>query len=93
MGMLFLLSCISVSQLLTALLPRHYNGHCTEVWLLRAVSPLQALPPSSKLISIEKDLSWWLVAKRFIWQASQGEKNKQRQMPLGNLVGAVYSAA
>jgi hypothetical protein len=46
----------------------------------------QVLPPGGRLVSIEKDLSWLLVAKRFLWQASQGEKNKQRQTPLGSTV-------
>ncbi len=32
----------------------------------------QALPPASKLISLERDWKWVLVAKRFLWQASQG---------------------
>eukprot|EP00877_Chromochloris_zofingiensis_P002138 jgi/Chrzof1/11925/Cz06g14250.t1 len=39
-----------------------------------AILIAQALPPSSCLISIEKDLTWVLVAKRFLWQSSQGEK-------------------
>jgi len=47
---------------------------------------VQVLPPGSELVSIEKDLSWWLVAKRFLWQASQGQKNKDRDVPLGNKV-------
>eukprot|EP00878_Enallax_costatus_P014687 GHUV01015363.1.p1 GENE.GHUV01015363.1~~GHUV01015363.1.p1 ORF type:complete len:364 (+),score=98.26 GHUV01015363.1:1246-2337(+) len=51
-----------------------------------AIVIAQVLPPTSKLISIEKDLTWWLVAKRFIWQASQGEKNRQRQAPLSRMV-------
>ena len=39
-----------------------------------ALTIAKALPPSGKLISIEKDLQWVLAAKRFVWQASQGEK-------------------
>ena len=39
-----------------------------------ALTIAKALPPSGKLISIEKDLQWVLAAKRFMWQASQGEK-------------------
>lgn len=34
----------------------------------------QVLPRGSKLITVEKDLVWVLVAKRFLWQASQGQK-------------------
>jgi hypothetical protein len=50
--------------------------------------PPQVLPRGSRLISIDKDLSWVLVAKRFLWQASQGEKNRQRSSPLGSQVCA-----
>lgn len=32
----------------------------------------QALPRGSKLVSLEKELTWCLTAKRFVWQASQG---------------------
>lgn len=50
-------------------------------------SPSQVLPRGSQLVSIEKDLSWWLVAKRFLWQASQGQKNTvEREVPLGQQV-------
>lgn len=48
----------------------------------------QVLQADGQLVSIEKDLSWWLVAKRFMWQASQGQKNKQRDVPLGRKVGS-----
>jgi hypothetical protein len=48
---------------------------------------LQVLPAGGQLVSLEKDLSWWLVAKRFLWQASQGQKNQQRDRPLGSKVG------
>jgi hypothetical protein len=51
---------------------------------------LQVLPPGGQLVSIEKDLSWWLVAKRFMWQASQGQKNQQRDTPLGSKVRWLY---
>lgn len=44
------------------------------------------LPADGQLVSLEKDLSWLLVAKRFLWQASQGEKDKQRQRPLASKV-------
>jgi hypothetical protein len=47
---------------------------------------VQVLPAGGRLVSLEKDLSWLLVAKRFLWQASQGTKNKQRQTPLGSSV-------
>jgi hypothetical protein len=39
-------------------------------------------------VSLEKDISWVLVAKRFLWQASQGEANKARPVPLGQQVRA-----
>lgn len=59
---------------------------CLECMCVPLLS-LQALPPDGQLVSVEKDISWWLVAKRFMWQASQGQKNQQRDAPLGRKVG------
>lgn len=33
-----------------------------------------AVPQGARITSYEKDLTWVLVAKRFVWQASQGKK-------------------
>jgi hypothetical protein len=52
---------------------------------------MQVLPAGGRLVSLEKDLSWLLVAKRFLWQASQGSKNKQRQTPLGSMVRQLHT--
>jgi len=38
----------------------------------------QKLPPGGKLVTFEKDLFWFLAAKRFLWQASQGSSVKSR---------------
>jgi hypothetical protein len=40
-----------------------------------AILIAQQLAEDARLVSIEKELSWVLVAKRFLWQASQGDKN------------------
>jgi len=48
----------------------------------------QALPDTSKLISLENNLQWLLAAKRFVWQASQGsEVRAGKQVPLYEKVG------
>jgi hypothetical protein len=46
----------------------------------------QVLPERGHLVSLEKDLSWVLVGKRFLWQASQGSRNQERRKPLGDKV-------
>jgi hypothetical protein len=51
-----------------------------------AAAAWQSLPPGGHLVSLDKDISWVLVAKRFLWQASQGEANKARPVPLGDQV-------
>lgn len=51
-----------------------------------ACTALQVLPPGGQLVSVEQDLQWWLVAKRFMWQASQGQKNTSQEVPLGDKV-------
>ncbi|KAF6253956.1 S-adenosyl-L-methionine-dependent methyltransferase [Scenedesmus sp. NREL 46B-D3] len=58
-----------------------------------AIKIAQVLPPGGRLVSIEKDVSWLLVAKRFLWQASQGQNNKQRQTPLGSMVDVWWGDA
>ncbi|CAD7703584.1 unnamed protein product [Ostreobium quekettii] len=40
-----------------------------------AILIAQVLPPGSRLWTYEVDWKWVLVAKRFLWQASQGSKN------------------
>ncbi|GBF93260.1 hypothetical protein Rsub_05992 [Raphidocelis subcapitata] len=42
-----------------------------------AISIGQALPEGARLISLEKEASWWLAAKRFVWQASEGSGAKE----------------
>ena len=37
-----------------------------------ALAMAKALKPGAIIVSIEKDFLWWLVAKRFVWQASRG---------------------
>ena len=65
------------SPLLTALLNTlltnrpHITGYS-------ALLIAQALPPSGRVISIERDLTWVLSAKRFMWQASQGDGQKAK---------------
>ncbi|KAF5835936.1 hypothetical protein DUNSADRAFT_6647 [Dunaliella salina] len=38
----------------------------------------QKLPKDGRLVTYEKDLFWFLAAKRFLWQASQGSNVKSR---------------
>lgn len=54
---------------------------------------LQVLPPGSRVISIEKELSWVLVAKRFLWQASQGSKAGGAQQKVGDKVSGGLGAS
>ncbi len=53
---------------------------------------LQVLPPGARIISIEKELSWVLVAKRFLWQASQGSKASGAQQKVGDKVRGLGAA-
>ncbi|GIL91156.1 hypothetical protein Vretimale_9536 [Volvox reticuliferus] len=46
----------------------------------------QVLPPGGRVVSFEKDLTWFLVAKRFMWQANQGEKNAGLETRVGDRV-------
>lgn len=50
-----------------------------EVGTLCSYSALlmaQAMAPEARLVSYESDWKWALVAKRFVWQATQGDKLK-----------------
>ena len=38
----------------------------------------QAMGPRGHLISIEADWKWALAAKRFVWQATQGDKSSKK---------------
>ncbi|GLC37907.1 hypothetical protein PLESTB_001503700 [Pleodorina starrii] len=53
----------------------------------------QALPPGGRVVSFEKDLTWLLVAKRFMWQASQGEKNAGLDTRVGDRVQVEWGDA
>ncbi len=46
----------------------------------------QALPPGGRVVTFEKDLTWVLVAKRFMWQASQGSRNAGLAEKIGDRV-------
>ena len=37
--------------------------------------------PAARLVSLEADWKWALVAKRFVWQAAQGEKRSKAVSP------------
>ena len=37
----------------------------------------QAMGPGRQLITIESDWKWALAAKRFVWQATQGDKSSK----------------
>lgn len=53
----------------------------------------QCLEPGARLVSYEKDLLWLLAAKRFMWQASQGEKNKAAEARIGDRVDVRWGDA
>eukprot|EP00879_Flechtneria_rotunda_P009523 GHRR01009967.1.p1 GENE.GHRR01009967.1~~GHRR01009967.1.p1 ORF type:complete len:374 (+),score=67.81 GHRR01009967.1:945-2066(+) len=58
-----------------------------------AILIAQVLPEGGKLISLEKDLAWVLVGKRFLWQASQGNLDKARTTPVGQMVDVWWGDA
>ena len=61
-------------------------GLALEVGTLAGYSALQiaqAMPAEGKLVTLESDWKWALVAKRFVWQAAQGDKLK----PVGPFPG------
>lgn len=37
----------------------------------------QAMPPDAQLITLESDWKWALVAKRFVYQASTGDRSSK----------------
>ncbi|KAG2448509.1 hypothetical protein HYH02_006400 [Chlamydomonas schloesseri] len=53
----------------------------------------QVLPPGGRIVTFEKDLSWALAAKRFMWQASQGEKNQGQSSRVGDRVSVEWGDA
>ncbi|WIA39476.1 hypothetical protein OEZ86_005574 [Tetradesmus obliquus] len=84
------------AAIIQQLLQQHQPQLAVEVGTMAGYSAIkiaQVLPPGGRLVSIEKDLSWLLVAKRFLWQASQGEANKQRSTPLGSTVDVWWGDA
>ena len=48
-----------------------------------ALTMAQALGPDGQVISLESDWKWALAAKRFVWQATQGDKSS---MPVSLIV-------
>ena len=42
-----------------------------------ALTMAQALGPDGQVISLESDWKWALAAKRFVWQATQGDKGSK----------------
>ena len=42
-----------------------------------ALTMAQALGPGGQVISLESDWKWALAAKRFVWQATQGDKSSK----------------
>lgn len=65
------------AAVLAGLVAERAPALAVEVGALAGYSALtiaKALPPGGRLISIESDWKWALVAKRFVWQAAQGEK-------------------
>ena len=61
---------------LAGLVAEHKPGLAVEVGTLAGYSALviaRALGPRGRLISLEADWKWALVAKRFVWQAAQGK--------------------
>ena len=58
---------------------------------IKCIDMPQVLPENGHLVSLEKDLSWVLVGKRFLWQASQGSRNKQSK-PKGDKVSQLVAA-
>lgn len=52
-----------------------------------ALKMAQALPAGGRIIGIERDWKWFLVAKRFLWQASQGPQNAALRAAGGTPIG------
>jgi hypothetical protein len=53
--------------------------HAHALSLQRRPTLPQALPPGGRLVSLERELSWVLVAKRFVSQAGGGSGPKEGQ--------------
>eukprot|EP00884_Botryococcus_braunii_P000550 jgi/Botrbrau1/10496/Bobra.0133s0099.2 len=68
--------------LLQSLVRQREPNLAVEVGSMAGYSALtiaRALPPRARLIGMESDLLWALAAKRFLWQAGQGELRSQSQ--------------
>lgn len=66
--------------LLRELIREHKPRQAVEVGSMCGYSALvmaQAMGPGARLISIEADWKWALAAKRFVWQATQGDKSSK----------------
>ena len=94
MRRLWLREASSDSVLFILLLSPHGSAYATNLPTHPTAAPLpgysalliaQSLPPSGRLISIERDLTWVLTAKRFMWQASQGSSQRSNT-PVGDKV-------
>lgn len=67
-------------QLLQSLVLQRQPNLAVEVGSMAGYSALTiagALKPGARLIGIEADPLWALTAKRFLWQAAQGEARSQ----------------
>ena len=65
---------------LAGLVAERQPGLAVEVGTLAGYSALviaKALGTRGRLVSLEADWKWALVAKRFVWQAAQGEKRSK----------------
>ncbi len=74
--------------LLAGLVAERAPALAVEVGALAGYSALTiacALPPGGRLVSIEADWKWALVAKRFVWQAGQGERRSKPVRPYPTL--------
>ncbi|GFH10908.1 uncharacterized protein HaLaN_06312 [Haematococcus lacustris] len=49
-----------------------------------ALTIAQQLPRGGRLVSFEKEWTWWLAARRFMWQASQGQEQAAAADRVGN---------
>jgi hypothetical protein len=66
--------------LLRELIREHEPRQAVEVGSMCGYSALvmaQAMGPAAHLISIEADWKWALAAKRFVWQATQGDRSSK----------------
>ncbi|KAG1675150.1 hypothetical protein FOA52_003373 [Chlamydomonas sp. UWO 241] len=53
----------------------------------------QSMPPDGRVVSLEKELMWVLVGKRFMWQAGQGSKDRQPYSRIGHNVDVRWGDA